>query len=169
MTIAERFAAHVIGTQFSDLSPQGREHAAVYILDSVGAGIAGSSVAGSEHLLRVASGWRAPTTTVWGRNVRLSAPAAAFLNAWQIHNQEFDCLHGGAVKHAMASVFPAASAAVQLSGGISGTELLIAIAIGADVAAGLGLASLPGFRLFRPATAGWVGAVAVAGRILGAQ
>lgn len=167
MTVAERFAAHAIGTQFSDLSAQARERAATFILDSFGVGIAGSSVAGSEELLRVASGWGAPTTAVWGRNARLSPPAAVFLNAWQMHNQEFDCLHEGAVVHAMASVLPAAMTAAELCGGVSGAELIVAVAVGADIAAGLGLASHSGFRFFRPATAGGFGAVAAAGRILG--
>src|SRR6185503_20887225 len=52
-------------------------------------------------------------------------------------------------------------------GGISGTELIAAIAVGVDIAAGLGLAARAGFRFFRPATAGGFGAVAAAGRLLG--
>ena len=80
------------------------------MLDSLGVGIAGSSVDGGEGLLRIAAGWGAPAVPVWGRPVRLSAPAAAFVNAWQMHNQEYDCLHEGAVVHAMASVLPAALA-----------------------------------------------------------
>jgi aconitate decarboxylase len=99
MTVAELFADHTIGTQFADLSQEARARAAEYILDSLGVGIAGSSVEGAEGLLRIASGWGATAATVWGRNVRVSAPAAAFMNAWQMHNQEFDCLHEGAVVH----------------------------------------------------------------------
>jgi 2-methylcitrate dehydratase PrpD len=97
----------------------------------------------------------------------LSAPAAVFLNAWQMHNQEYDCLHEGAVVHAMASVLPAALAAAELASGASGAELIAAVAVGVDVGAGLGLAAKSGFRFFRPATAGGFGAVAAAGRLLG--
>ena len=167
MTAAERFAAHAIDASFADLPQQARERAAVYILDSLGVGIAGSSVEGGDALLRVAAGWGEPAVAVWGRRARLSAPAAAFLNAWQMHNQEFDCLHEGAVVHAMASVLPACLAAAEQRGGVSGAELLMAVAVGADIAAGLGLASRSGFRFFRPATAGGFGAVAAAGRLLG--
>jgi aconitate decarboxylase len=84
-----------------------------------------------------------------------------------MHNQEFDCLHEGAVVHALASVWPAAMAAAEQRGGISGAELIVAVTVGADVAASLGLASRAGFRFFRPATAGGFGAVAAAGRVLG--
>ena len=52
-------------------------------------------------------------------------------------------------------------------GGVSGAELIVAVAVGVDIAAGLGLASRAGFRFFRPATAGGFGAVAAAGRLLG--
>ncbi|MDP3160599.1 MAG: MmgE/PrpD family protein, partial [Reyranella sp.] len=83
------------------------------------------------------------------------------------HNQEYDCLHEGAVVHALATVLPAALAAAELQGGASGTELIAALAVGVDIAAGLGLASRAGFRFFRPATAGGFGAVAAAGRLLG--
>jgi aconitate decarboxylase len=102
MTAARRFASHALETRFADLPAAAVERAKVYVLDSLGVGIAGSSVDGGEGLLRVASGWGDPQVPVWGRAARLSAPAAAFMNAWQMHNQEYDCLHEGAVVHAMA-------------------------------------------------------------------
>jgi 2-methylcitrate dehydratase PrpD len=167
MTAAARFAAHALTTRFSDLPADAIQQAKTFILDSIGVGIAGSSVPGAADLLRVASGWGPPEVPVWGRSVRLSAPAAAFLNAWQMHNQEYDCLHEGAVVHAMATTLPAALAAAHRRGGLSGEALITAVAVGTDVAAGLGLASRAAFRFFRPATAGGFGAVAAAGRILG--
>jgi len=167
MTVAARFAVHALKTSFSDLPDGAIERTKVYVLDSLGVGIAGSSVEGGEGLVRVASGWGSPAVPVWGRAMRLSAPAAAFMNAWQMHNQEYDCLHEGAVVHAMATVLPAALAAAELHGGVSGAELITAIAVGVDIAAGLGLASHSGFRFFRPGTAGGFGATAAAARVLG--
>lgn len=167
MSAATRFAAHAIDTRFADLPPEAVQRAKVYVLDSLGVGIAGSSVDGGLGLLRVASGWGGPAAAAWGRSAHLSAPAAAFVNAWQMHNQEYDCLHEAAVVHAMATVLPAALAAAEQRGGVSGAELITAIAVGADIAAGLGLASRAGFRFFRPGTAGGFGAAAAAGRVLG--
>jgi len=166
MTAASRFAAHAIETKFSELPATAVERAKVYVLDSLGVGIAGSSVEGGDGLLRVASGWGAPSTPVWGRAERVSAPAAAFVNAWQMHNQEYDCLHEGAVVHAMATLLPA-SLAVAGQRAVTGAELITAVAVGVDIAAGLGLASQAGFRFFRPGTAGGFGATAAAGRLLG--
>jgi 2-methylcitrate dehydratase PrpD len=167
MTAAARFANHALETRFADLSGEAVERAKVFVLDSLGVGIAGSSVEGGEGLLRVAAGWGDPAVPVWGRAARLAAPAAAFLNAWQMHNQEYDCLHEGAVVHALATVLPVSLAAAERRGGVNGAELIAAIAVGADIAAGLGLASQAGFRFFRPGTAGGFGSVAAAGRILG--
>ncbi len=168
MTAAARFAEHALATRFEDLSPEAVQAAKIFILDSIGVGIAGSSVPGADGLLAAASGWgNRPEAQVWGRAARLSAPAAAFLNAWQMHNQEFDCLHEAAVVHGLAAVLPASLAAAERCGGIDGRALIAAVAIGADIAAGLGLAARASFRFFRPATAGGFGAVAAAGRILG--
>ena len=171
MTAAACFAAHALDTRFADLDGAVVQRAKVFVLDSLGVGIAGSSTEGGEGLLRVASGWSGArgsvAVPVWGRSAHFSAPVAAFLNAWQMHNQEYDCLHEGAVVHALATVLPAALAAAELQGGASGAELIAALAVGVDIAAGLGLASRTGFRFFRPATAGGFGAVAAAGRLLG--
>ncbi|UYN96272.1 MAG: MmgE/PrpD family protein [Enhydrobacter sp.] len=170
--VAARFAEHALGTRFSDLPPAAVERAKTFILDSLGVGIAGSSVEGAENLLHVAAAWGEPAlpaaaVPVWGRSRCLSAPAATLLNVWQMHNQEFDGLHEGAVVHAMATALPAALAATELAGGASGAELITAIAVGVDIAAGLGLASRSGFRFFRPGTAGGFGATAAAARLLG--
>jgi 2-methylcitrate dehydratase PrpD len=140
----------------------------VFILDSFGVGIAGSSVPHADALLVIASRWGdQPAARAWGHKSRLSTSAAAFMNAWQMHSQEFDCLHEGAVVHAMASVLPAALAAAEARGGVSGQELIVAVAVGCDIAATLGLAARGGMRFFRPATAGGFGAVAAAGRVMG--
>lgn len=167
MTAAARFADHALDTRFADLPPAVVEKAKVFVLDSLGVGIAGSSVEGADGLTKVAAGWGDPAAPVWGRGVRLSAPAAGFINAWQMHNQEFDGLHEGAVVHAMATVLPAALAAAGMTGGASGAELIAAVAVGVDIAAGLGLASRAGFRFFRPGTAGGFGATAAAARLIG--
>ena len=166
MTAAARFAAHAVSTRFADLPAA-----------AVGAPRSCARQPRRRHCRLLGRGRRgiAARRRRLGRARRRrlgphgapSAPAAAFLNAWQMHNQEYDCLHEGAVVHAMATVLPAALAAAELRGGASGAELIAAIAVGVDIAAGLGLASRAGFRFFRPATAGGFGAVAAAGRLLG--
>lgn len=167
MTVAARFAAHACNTRFADLPPAAVACAKTFILDSLGVGVAGSSVPHAAALLDIARHWGdRPEVPVWGRAARLPAAGAAFLNAWQMHNQEFDCLHEGAVVHAMASVLPASLAAAE-GRAVTGQELIVAVAVGCDIAATLGLAARAGMRFFRPATAGGFGAVAAAGRLQG--
>ena len=141
MTAAARFANHALDTRLPTCRlPPSTAPRSMCLTASGSASPARRSRAAT-GLLRVAAGWGEPAVAGWGRTARLSAPAAAFLNAWQMHNQEYDCLHEGAVVHAMATILPAALAAAELRGGVSGAELIAAVAVGVDIAAGLGLAS----------------------------
>jgi aconitate decarboxylase len=167
-TAARRFAAHVRAVGYDDLSDDAVRQAKVFILDTFGVGISGSTAYGAEEL-SVASGiWgTGDEATVWGRRERAPATTAALLNAFQVHCQEYDCVHEGAVLHPLATTLPAAIAYAERVGGISGRDLLTATSIGVDIAAGLGVASKSAMRFFRPATAGGFGAVGAVGRLMG--
>ena len=165
---AQRFAAHVVQTRFSDLPEAAVERAKVFILDSLGVGVAGSSAAGAAELLSAAQRWGDGTeAAVWGRAARLPAPSAALVNAYQVHCQEFDCVCEEAVLHPMATLLPAALAYADRTGGVSGQDLITAVAVGVDVSCWIGIASTQALRFFRPATAGGFGAAAAVGRLAG--
>jgi aconitate decarboxylase len=167
-SVAEIFAAHVAQTPFEALTDDAVAQAKVYILDTFGVGVAGSTAAGAAELLVATRGWGAgDDATAWGRRDRLPASSAIFLNAYQAHCQEFDCVCEPAVLHPMASLLPAAMGYAERTGGISGRDLILAVALGIDVAAGLGIASTQPLRFFRPATAGGFGAAAAVGRLAG--
>jgi aconitate decarboxylase len=102
---------------------------------------------------------------VWGRRRRVPAPTAAFLNGFQAHCQEYDCLHEKSVLHPMATLLPAAIAYAERVGSISGRELITSVVVGIDVAVGLGIAAREGLRFFRPATSGGFGATAAVARL----
>jgi 2-methylcitrate dehydratase PrpD len=90
----------------------------------------------------------------------LPAASAAFVNAFQIHGQEFDCVHEPAVLHPMATVLAAVLAETERGSPVDGKTLLTAIVAGVDVAVTLGLGAPGPLRFFRPATAGIFGSVA---------
>jgi aconitate decarboxylase len=165
---AEIFAAHVAGTKRADIPDQVIEQAKIFILDTLGVGIAGSSAFGADKLLYAARLWgTGPEATIWGRNDRVPATTSAFLNAFQVHCQEYDCVSEPAVLHPMATLLPAALAFAERQGGITGNDLLTAVTLGVDLSAGLGIASTQGLRFFRPATAGGFGAAAAVARLAG--
>ena len=165
---SERFARHVLGTRFADLPDDAVNQAKTFILDTIGVGIAGSTAAGADELSRTGATWGSGAEViVWGRGIRAPAPTATFLNGFQAHCQEYDCVHEKAVLHPMATLFPAAMAYAERNGGVSGRELIVAVAVGIDLAASLGVAAREGLKFFRPATAGGFGATAAIGRLAG--
>ena len=133
--------------------------AKIFLLDTIGVGISGSSASGADAILKVASHWgEGDAISVLGRTATLPAASAAFVNGFQIHCQEFDAVHEEAVVHAM-SVVTASMLSEVSNRVVSGQLFLKALIFGVDLACGLGLASRSGIRFFRPATAGAFGAV----------
>jgi 2-methylcitrate dehydratase PrpD len=107
----------------------------------------------------MARGGRAEAA-VWGSGERLPLGNAAMVNAFQVHAQEFDPVHEGAVVHAMAAPLACALGWAERAGNIGGERLIRAVVGGVDIAATLGLCSRAPMRYFRPATCGGFGAVA---------
>ena len=165
---AERLAEHVVATRFEHLSAAALAAAKIFVLDTFGVGVAGSRAPFAAELRATAERWGAGSeVALWGGRQRLPAPSAALVNAFQIHNQEFDCVHEPAVVHALSVPQAAALAFAERAGGVPGRDLVTALALGVDVAAGLGIASKSGLRFFRPATAGAFGAVAALAKLAG--
>jgi 2-methylcitrate dehydratase PrpD len=67
----------------------------------------------------------------------------------------------------MTVVLPVAIAGAERMKGVGGKELITAVALGVDVAAGLGVAATTGLRFFRPATTGAFGGTAALGKLMG--
>ena len=157
----EHFALHTANTRFTDLPAVAIRAAKIFILDSFGVGVAGGTALGASQLRDAALSWGSGAdAAVWGTGMRLPAPNAALVNAFQMHNQEYDCVHEGAVLHPMATILPAAMAWAERKGGVRGTDLLTAVAVGVNISTGLGVATRSGLRFFRPATTGGFGAAA---------
>ncbi|MFI4987286.1 MAG: MmgE/PrpD family protein [Alphaproteobacteria bacterium] len=168
VTAAERFACHVIESTYEQLPAAAIAAAKSVILDSLGVAVAGAAQRAAATLGETAERWgRADEASVLGSGRHLPAPAAALVNGFQIHCQEFDCVHEGAVVHPMATVLAASLAFAERKGGVTGRELLLAVTLGVDVAVSLGVASRAAMRFFRPATAGAFGAVAALGCLAG--
>ncbi|MEM7702303.1 MAG: MmgE/PrpD family protein [Pseudomonadota bacterium] len=94
-----------------------------------------------------------------------SAPEAAFFNGFAIHCLEWDAVHEGAVVHALSVVTAALLAKADEIGGCNPEDFLTALAVGVDIASGLGIAATGPMELFRPATAGVIGAALACARL----
>ncbi len=137
------------------------------LADTLAVGAAGATAPGAEAILSVARamGSGSEARLLGSPNSsgeRLPAPGAAFVNGYRIHCLEWDAVHEPAVVHAMSTVTAALGAALDRRARTYGScdceEALVALAVGVDIACGLGLSADSPLTFFRPAIAGLMGA-----------
>jgi 2-methylcitrate dehydratase PrpD len=169
-TAAQQIASHVSGMHSAGLSTRVIEAVQNFTLDTIGVGIAGRRSPYAAGVLKSALGWGGGQAGhVFGEEgVELPPQSAAFVNAFQAHALEFDCVHEGAVLHPLTVVVPVLLAEAERASHagipLSGPDFIAACAAGIDVAAGLGIAAVSQIKFFRPATCGLFGATAALAR-----
>lgn len=160
---------HALSVEWSALPGSVRADALRLLYDAVVVGVGGARATHGDQLLQVVQSWGAAADHacgVLGRPaVRLPAPSAAFINAFQTHGQEFDSVHEGAVLHPLPTIMPVLMAEAERSGPYPGSEILAAMVAGTDVSVTLGVAATSPIQFFRPATAGIFGCVAALCRL----
>ena len=157
--ISERIVTFVHDTKFDDLPPDAVENTKKFLMDTLAVGVAGRCAAGSDRMVEAVKSWgQGDAARVIGRpDVRVPAATAAFLNGYQCHCLEWDCLHEEAVVIAMC-VPVAALAAEAEQNPVAGETFLTALALSVEIAVTLGRASETAPRFFRPAVSGLMGA-----------
>jgi aconitate decarboxylase len=159
--VVDKIVAHADRVAEHGVPEAARSAAKTFIADTLAVGIAGCKAPWRGEILDMVAGiGGAPEATVFGSGEKLPLVHAAILNAYQIHGQEFDCVHEAAVVHSMAAVLPVLLGWAEREGGVSGARLIRAVVAAVDVAATLGLCSRAPMRFFRPANAGGFGATA---------
>jgi 2-methylcitrate dehydratase PrpD len=144
-----------------------RAAALMLIDDTLAVGVAGSTAPGADGVLAAARSWGAGDfVPILGRDMRLPAAGAAFVNGFQIHCLEWDAVHEPAVVHAMSVVTAAVHAACH-SRQVDPEVVLTALVVGVEIACALGVAAETPLKFFRPATAGLIGAALACARIEG--
>ncbi|MEQ8403705.1 MAG: MmgE/PrpD family protein [Oceanicaulis sp.] len=169
---AERFTEHVLGLEWASIPASAQADMKHFLLDTLAVGIAGRKAWLADSLLYAVKGWgkageEDEAAHVFAGGGRLPVSAAAYMNGFQIHCQEYDCVHEPAVVHPMAVICAALTAEAEVTR-VSGAEFLAAMVGAVDVAAGLGVAVQSPIRFFRPATAGLFGATLGVARLRGA-
>ncbi len=163
MPLVTQLLDHAEGLRFAALPAAAVEAAITFITDSVCVGLAGSRHPRLVEVQVAAAGWGQGTDARdWASGEPWPAPTAALLNAYQIHNQEFDCVHERAVVHPLATILPCLVAEAERAAAqgrpVSGAALIEALVLAVDVAATLGSAHVAPMRFFRPAMCGALGA-----------
>jgi 2-methylcitrate dehydratase PrpD len=170
MDASQVVAAHIAALSFKDLPRSAVEAARLNLLDTIGVAIAGASAPGCREVARMVLDSDAGSQAyVWGTGRMATVAGAALANGTMAHALDFDDTHDAAVIHAGVSTVPAAVAIADRLGGVSGEELLTAVAAGLDLACRLTVATAS-----TPAESGWIytalyglfGATGAAGKLL---
>ena len=155
---------------YSSLPTSVVERIKLFVLDTLGVIAAAAEAPGIPEVNRLLLGWEGagPSTMLIGKG-RVSPPTAALANGAAAHALDFDDNHDPGRVHAYAVILPAALAAAEARGGVSGRELIAALATGVELQARLGLAAPNSMsRGWHPTTVmGALGAAAAAARVLG--
>jgi len=136
--LASEVAAWVAGLSFADLPGDVVATTKLRVLDVIGLSLAGSTTPLGRS---VRAGVRAMapggSSRVWGAGDRTAAPFAAFANASFAQALEFDDTHNESIVH-MSSPSVATALALAETRRIGGRELLLAVAIGNEIACRVG-------------------------------
>jgi 2-methylcitrate dehydratase PrpD len=169
--------AHVGKTQYQDLPESVVGVVKKAIVDTVGAGIAGSSAPMGRMVAEmVVDRGGKPESTLWVHGARVPASEAAFANAVMARCRELDDVHEGTPRlglghggHVNVMIVPAALAAVEaMDRATDGRALIAAIAVGGDLIPRLRMAAGSAGRLgWEGPTVSPFGVVATVGKLWG--
>jgi len=158
---------NIVRIQFEDIPKGVVNNATLFVLDTIGTALAGSSAPGVAAVVdHLRDNGGKEETTIWSFGHRVPAEAAAFANGVMAHARDFDDTHDEAIVHANTSVLPAAMA-VSEARHRTGKDLLTAVVLGVDLACRMGLAapSLGGW--IHSSTLGYFGSTAAASKLAG--
>jgi len=165
--ILAEFVSH---TSYSQLPEEVVQKTKGIILDTLGCGIAGYTLANQEFhwifdLVKEMGG--TPESMVFIEGLKTSAPQAALVNGTLIHTIDFDDTHVGSISHLGA---PAISSALAMGEkvGASGPALITAVVLAYEVASRIGKAvMLSHYKYWHPTgTLGTIAAAVGASKIL---
>ena len=173
MTLTRATSEFIAGLRYDDLPRQVVEVVKRIALDTIGTALAattlGDGCAEAESVVGGAGGTAESSLIGYGK--KAPALTAAFVNGSTAHALNFDAL-GGSGGHLGVSTLPSALAAAERRGGVSGRDLIVAMAAAAEVTARLAVAlSRAGVnaneRFLEGQLLGYFGAAVGAGRVMG--
>lgn len=165
----EILSRYVVESVYDRVPREVTEAAKIYILDNVGCIIGGTQLGPSRIVIDLFREWGgADEAAVFGTDLRLPMPHAAYVKAYLANALDFDdtYLRRG---HPGSSIIPAALAVAQRVGA-TGSELIQAVILGYEVSLRIGGAIIPTPQRFKQvwglSTWGIFGAIAATARLL---
>lgn len=131
-------AEHAAGLTYDNLPEPAREAVRKSLLDTLGVSLAASglepAVEGALAIVRETGG--TPQATLWDGSGRAPALMAAFGNGALVHGLDYDDQTPWG-QHCGSTIIPAVLALAERQGGVSGKDMIAAIAAGQDIFARL--------------------------------
>jgi 2-methylcitrate dehydratase PrpD len=162
---------NLIKVRNEDISPQVLAATKKSIVDTFAAMLAGTGAQGCPEVVAQAMEWGGKEeSTVFHYGKKVPAFLAALANGMMARAVDFDDVFEPGTMHASASILPAAMAAADMKGGLSGKQFLTAVTLGIDMICRMGRthkipSGLSGMNVtFQYACFGCAGVV---GRVLG--
>jgi len=139
------------------------------VIDAIGVAAAGVTAPGLPELISLVNAdYGKGSSRVLFHDLQLPPQEAALLNSALIHAQDFDDIHDKAHIHVMSVILPAALAAAEVAGNVTGRELITSVVAGVEVASRLALApEAPRRGWHYTPLCGGFGAVATVSRLWG--
>src|SRR3984885_11602610 len=168
--VTQTLAQYVVATRWEDVPAPVRHQAKRSLMNFFAVALAGCRTGPVEiALASLAEFSNLKQATLVGRTERIDALSAAFLNAAGANVHDFCDTHLRTVIHPTSPVAPALLALAAL-GKVSGPDLLLALVLGNEVQARIGLAISPshynrGWHI--TSTCGVFGAATASGKLLG--
>ena len=135
--MAEVFAQNIVDTRFEDLPQETIAVTKRSILDTLGVATAGSGIMPEVKALvaLVQEGGGKAESTIWGFGGKVPAWMAAYANGAMTHCLDYDDVFDDTGVHPSGTVVPAVMAVAERIGGISGKDLITAVAVANDLIA----------------------------------
>jgi len=133
--IAVFLAKNMASISYEDIPAEAVQATKYFILDTLGVTVAGGTLGdGPREVVELVKEWGGkPESTIIGFGGKVPCLMAAFANGAMAHALDYDdCLDTGFV-HPGVTTVPSALAISERLGGISGKELITAVALGYDV------------------------------------
>ncbi|MEO7726493.1 MAG: MmgE/PrpD family protein [Burkholderiales bacterium] len=164
-------AAHAVNLQYDALPAALVELIKQCVLDTLGVAIGASGLAPEAKLVAdyVRDMGGRPEATLWGYGERAPAAWAAFVNGGLGHMLDYDDV--GAGGHVSIATIPVAFAVAEKQGGVSGRDLIAAVAAGTDLHTRMSLGvTIPDWTItegwFPTQLFGFISGAATAGKLL---